>query len=118
MSPASESYSATKKADAVLSPIIRTALAKDGFDLYLWDIAVACLSLSVKVILRRAFLTLKYTAHESLVPSRFFGSSSSCLCSRIRRDRTACAWPGRSRGNAPHVHIISSALPADLLIPC
>ncbi|KIM43949.1 hypothetical protein M413DRAFT_25456 [Hebeloma cylindrosporum] len=48
LSPALESYSTTKIADPILSPIVRTVLAKDGLDLYLWDIAVACLSLSVK----------------------------------------------------------------------
>lgn len=55
MSPASEHYSTVKIADPVLSPIIRTVLAKDGLDLYLWDIAVACLSLSVKVALYHVF---------------------------------------------------------------
>ena len=50
--------------DPLLSSIIHTVLAKDGLDLYLWDIAVACLSLSVKVAPRRVFLILNYNAHE------------------------------------------------------
>jgi hypothetical protein len=67
MSPASEEYSTMNIADAVPSPIIRPVLAKDGFDLYLWDIAVACLSLSVKVA---CFFYLKiYCSRRFLVSS-------------------------------------------------
>jgi hypothetical protein len=71
MSPASEHYSTVKIADPVLSPIIR-GLSKDGLDLYLWDIAVACLSLSVKVALHRVFFTSKNTAHQGFQFHRDF----------------------------------------------
>ena len=72
MSPASEHYSTVEIADPLLSSILHTVLAKDGLDLYLWDIAVACLSLSVKVALHHVFLTLKNTAHEDLQFHRDF----------------------------------------------